>query len=82
MKILLLALTVLIINLPFGFLRGHHKKFSFMWWVYVHIPVPFVIAIRIFSHIGFAFYTYPILVGAFFSGQFIGKKYALLKKGK
>ena len=29
---------------------------------------------KAYSEIGFAFYTYPILVGAFFLGQLIGAK--------
>jgi hypothetical protein len=74
MKLLLIALITFIINLPFGALRSRQKKFSLMWWVYIHIPVPIVILMRIYSDIGFAFYTYPILVGAFFLGQFMGRK--------
>ena len=75
MKILIVALLVFLINVPFGALRSRHKKFTLMWWVYIHIPVPVVILLRIYSDIGFAFYTYPILVGAFFAGQLAGRKY-------
>ncbi|WP_299579451.1 hypothetical protein [uncultured Sunxiuqinia sp.] len=73
MTIVLVALCVFILNIPFGYLRSKHKKFSLMWWLYIHIPVPFVILLRIYSDIGFAFYTYPILVGAFFAGQLTGR---------
>ncbi|KOH43422.1 hypothetical protein NC99_37630 [Sunxiuqinia dokdonensis] len=52
-----------------------------MWWVYIHIPVPMVILLRIYSDIGFAFYTYPILVGAFFAGQLVGRVYLPSKCG-
>jgi hypothetical protein len=75
MKVLLVALIVFVINVPFGALRARHKKFSLMWWLYIHIPVPFVILLRIYSNIGFELYTYPILVGAFFTGQFAGRKF-------
>lgn len=75
MAVFLVAVVVFLINLPFGALRATHKKFTLMWWVYIHIPVPFVILLRIYSDIGFAFYTYPILIGAFFIGQLIGRKY-------
>ena len=74
MELILIALITFLINLPFGALRSRQKKFSLMWWVYIHIPVPIVILMRIYSDIGFAFYTYPILVGAFFLGQFMGRK--------
>jgi hypothetical protein len=39
----------------------------------IHLPVPFIITARIYSNIGFELYTYPILVGAFFLGQLLGK---------
>ena len=74
MELLLIALITFVINLPFGALRSRQKKFSLMWWVYIHIPVPIVILMRVYSDIGFAFYTYPVLVGAFFLGQFMGRK--------
>lgn len=75
MKVLLVALLVFIVNLPFGALRARHKKFSLMWWLYIHIPVPIVVILRIYSEIGFELYTYPILVVAFFAGQFAGRKF-------
>ena len=74
MKVFYDAVLILFLNIPFGYWRGHVKKFSKQWFLAVHIPVPFVILIRIYSHIGFQFYTYPILVGAFFLGQFAGGK--------
>lgn len=75
MKLSLLSLLVLIINLPFGYWRGGQKKFSLKWFLAIHIPVPFVILIRIYSDIGFAWYTYPIFVAAFFLGQFAGAEF-------
>ena len=82
MKILLVALLVFIINIPFGSLRARHRKFSLMWWLYIHIPVPIVILLRIYSDIGFQLYTYPILIAAFFGGQLVGRKYLPLKPGR
>lgn len=74
-RLLLVTIIVFLINTPFGYWRAGVKKFSFLWFLFIHLPVPMVILLRIYSHIGFAFYTYPLLVGAFFSGQFTGKKY-------
>ena len=79
MKIAIVALLVFFVNLPFGALRGQEKKYSLKWFLYIHLPVPLVIFLRIYSDIGFALYTYPILVGAFFGGQIIGRKYFPLK---
>jgi len=82
MKIVLVALLVFLINLPFGALRGREKKYSFKWFLYIHLPIPFVVLLRIYSDIGFALYTYPILIAAFFGGQMIGRKYIRLAPTK
>ena len=68
------TLLIFVLNLPFGYLRGGQRKFSFMWFLYIHLPVPLVILVRILSHIGFALYTYPLFVAAFFMGQMTGRK--------
>ena len=75
LKLVAITFIIFIINLPFGYLRGNVKKFSFKWFLYIHLPVPAVIFLRIYSDIGFAFYTYPLFIGAYFMGQFIGRKY-------
>ncbi|RLD42128.1 MAG: hypothetical protein DRI89_08100 [Bacteroidetes bacterium] len=68
------SLLVLIVNIPFGYWRINVRKFSLQWVLAVHIPVPFIIALRLFTSIGFAWYTYVFMVGAFFIGQRIGGK--------
>jgi hypothetical protein len=75
MKISIVAFVILLLNTPFGFWRSKVPKLSKQWFLAIHIPVPFVILIRIYSEIGFELYTYPILVGAFFLGQFLGGKF-------
>jgi hypothetical protein len=40
----------------------------------VHTPVPFVIALRFLSGLGWHLHTFPVMVGAFFTGQFLGGK--------
>jgi hypothetical protein len=73
-RLWIVALLVFGLNLPFGLWRSRVRKFSWPWILSIHLPVPLVIAIRIFSGIGFHFVTYPVLVGAFFLGQFTGGK--------
>jgi hypothetical protein len=72
MKLALIALLTFFVNLPFGYWRANVKKFSLQWVLAIHIPVVLVVFERLFSGLGFAFITYPILFGAFFLGQFIG----------
>ncbi|MCF8226687.1 MAG: hypothetical protein K9J30_12490 [Bacteroidales bacterium] len=47
----------------------------------IHIAVVIVIALRLVSHVGFAWYTYLVLVSAFFLGQQAGSM-VLKKIGK
>jgi hypothetical protein len=72
MNIWSVAALVIFLNLPFGYWRASAEKFSRPWFLAVHIPVPFVIALRITSGIGWQLATFPIMIGAFFAGQYIG----------
>ncbi len=74
MKLFIVALIVLLFNVPFGYWRANEKKFSLNWILSIHVPVPFIIGLRFLSGLGFAFMTYPVLVGAFFLGQLSGKR--------
>lgn len=73
--IVLVAVTVFLINLPMGYWRSKVKKFSLQWFLAIHLPVPFVVFLRHYSGIGFELYTYPIIITAYFGGQFIGARY-------
>ncbi len=81
MKLILIATSVYVLNIPFGYWRTNVKKFSLQWILAIHLPVPIIILLRIYSELGFELYTYPIIVGAFFLGQFSGKK-LFLQMGK
>ena len=74
MRLLLVALAVFVINLPFGYWRAGVPKLSRQWFLAVHLPVPAVIALRIFSGLGWQLISFPVLVGAFFLGQLVGGK--------
>ncbi len=65
-----LMLTVLLINIPFGYWRSKADKFSRQWMMAVHLPVPLVFLLRIIS--GFGLTIIPLLMLSFASGQFIG----------
>jgi F0F1-type ATP synthase membrane subunit a len=67
-----LALAVLVMNLPFGFWRAGARRFTRSWFVAVHAPVPFVILLRVVSGLGWHLVSFPVLIGAFFTGQFLG----------
>lgn len=80
LKITTISLIILVINIPFGYWRSNVKKFSLQWFLAVHIPIPIIVILRIYSDIGFAWYTYPFLIGSFFLGQRVGS--SILKRLK
>lgn len=71
-RLLTAAAIVLALNLPFGFWRAGVRKFSAGWILAVHSPVPLVVAVRLLSGLGWQLATFPVLIGAFFTGQFVG----------
>ena len=70
----LITITILVffLNIPFGYWRANVKRFSVQWFLAIHIPVPFIVAMRILGDIGFSWHTYVFLVGGFFLGQKFG----------
>lgn len=79
MVLAFVTVLVFLVNLPFGYWRSTAKRFSLVWFLSIHIPVPIVIVLRHYSGIGFHWATYPVLIGAFFLGQFAGKKFVMSK---
>ena len=71
-KLLLISLLVLALNVPFGYWRANVKRFSLQWYLAIHVPVVFVVTLRIVFHLGFAWYTYVFMLAAFFMGQKFG----------
>lgn len=67
----LCSLTFMI-NMPFGYFRGKTKRFSLKWFLYIHLPIPFIIFARIISQLDFMYI--PIFVFAAIIGQFWGGK--------
>lgn len=70
----LIIITVLVffLNVPFGYWRANVLRFSTQWFLAIHIPVPFIVALRLLSGIGFGWQTYVFLVVAYFFGQQLG----------
>lgn len=70
-----LFLLTFMLNLPFGYFRAKEKKFSFKWFLYIHLPIPFIIFVRIASHLDIRYI--PLFVFAALIGQVIGGKLEL-----
>jgi hypothetical protein len=76
------ALLVFLVNLPFGYWRASVRKLSRQWFLAVHIPVPLVIALRIYSGLGFKLISFPVIIAAFFLGQFVGGRVRNIIQGR
>ena len=72
MKLLIVLLFAFLLNLPFGWLRRNERKFSFKWFLYIHLPIPFIIALRIWLHLNPWFI--PLVILAAVAGQAIGAR--------
>jgi len=77
------TLYVFLLTLPFGYWRASVKKLSWKWFLFIHLPIPFIIFLRFYFELGFSFYTFLFLDTCFILGQFIGGKlYLKFKKPK
>lgn len=69
--VLLLFFTVLL-NIPFGYMRAGARKYSIRWFLYIHLPIPIIIFLRL--SFGFSWKAIPLVVIAAVTGQFAGGK--------
>lgn len=77
MNLLTIAAIIFFLNIPFGYWRANERKYSLQWLLAVHLPVPSVIVLRVLAGLGWEPATFPVLVGAFFLGQFLGGRMRL-----
>ncbi len=70
MTLTLLTFAAFVLNLPFGYLRVKTRKFSFLWFLYIHLPIPLLFLLR--KTAGFGWKVVPIIAAGAVMGQFIG----------
>jgi hypothetical protein len=80
MNLAILAGIIILLNLPFGYWRSQVPKFSVQWFFAVHLPVPLIVVLRVMSGAGFHATTFPLFVGSFFLGQFVGGRLGRLTR--
>jgi hypothetical protein len=68
----LITIVAFVLNLPFGYLRGNTKKFSVMWFLYIHLPIPAIFVLRTMA--GFTYKAIPIIIVGAVLGQLIGSR--------
>ena len=82
MSLWTVAPLVFLLNLPFGYWRASVRRLSPQWFVAVLLPVPLAVALGIYSGLGWKLVSFPVLVGAFFLGQFVGGKVRHIIQGR
>jgi hypothetical protein len=73
--ILILFAITFFINLPFGYARAKSKKYSFRWFLFIHVPIPLIFAARTVSHIEIKYI--PVFALAAIMGQVLGGRLEL-----
>lgn len=68
-----LIIAAFVLNLPFGYFRVKTKKFSIQWFLYIHLPIPFIFVLRTFA--GFGFKIVPLMIAGAVAGQIIGGRF-------
>ncbi len=74
MNLWFLGCLIVLVNLPFGYWRANVDKLTPQWFLAIHLPVPLVIAARVFGGIGWDLVTFPVLIGAYSLGQLLGSR--------
>ncbi|MDA8414887.1 MAG: hypothetical protein M0023_14000 [Desulfobacteraceae bacterium] len=65
-----LIIIAFVISIPCGYLRQNYKKYSFMWFLLIHLPIPFIIVLRL--KLGLSWHFIPLSLGGSVAGQVVG----------
>ncbi len=70
--ILIIGLIILsfIISIPCGYIRQNYSKYSFMWFLLIHLPIPLIVLLRIKA--GISWHFIPLTLAGSVAGQIIG----------
>lgn len=76
----ILLLATFLLNIPCGYWRASVKKFSWQWFVAIHLPVPILIALRLIMNENYRLNTFLILIAVYFIGQLLGSTIKKISK--
>jgi hypothetical protein len=64
--------TALTVNIPLGYIREGFRKFSFGWFVCIHLSIPLIAWLRLSNHV--SEWGIPAFVACAVLGQIAGGK--------
>ncbi|MCL6639489.1 MAG: hypothetical protein K6T80_07415 [Firmicutes bacterium] len=71
--VLMLAVVAFLCNIPLGFWRASTRKFSWRWFLAVHLSIPLIFALRL--KLGISGWFIPLSLGAAVTGQLVGGRF-------
>jgi hypothetical protein len=74
-SVVLLFIFSFLLNLPFGYARAKSARYSFRWFLYIHVPIPFIFILRTLTNIEMRYI--PLFAVAAVIGQLLGGKLEL-----
>ena len=72
-RMTLLVAAAFLANVPLGYLREGTRKFSFKWFLFIHLSIPFIIIFRV--GMGISFWFIPLSLGSAVAGQIAGGRF-------
>jgi hypothetical protein len=69
---IIMAIAIFLFNIPFGYWRANVRRLSLQWYFAIHIPVPFIIFVRVALDVGWHWFTFAVFILSFFLGQLAG----------
>lgn len=65
-----LLIVAFAISVPCGYIRQNYPKYSFMWFLLIHLPIPVIVLLRL--KLGLSWHLIPLTLGGSVAGQIVG----------
>ena len=69
-RVFILCFGAMLLNVPFGFYRMGAAKFSWQWFLAIHLPIPFLLVARL--AMGISWRAIPLVLVCAILGQIAG----------
>ena len=55
-----LVILAFVISIPCGYIRQNYSKYSFMWFLLIHLPIPFIVLLRVKAGLNWHFIPFTL----------------------